>query len=302
MPQSALPVRVVNNAAVGNSFFVNYLTGSDDAPGNAQQPLASLLEAQSRATANNNDAVYLIGSARPTATITWAKNGVNLIGLTSPSNNGRARISPPSGAALFTPMMNVTSQGCSFLNLGTFYGFNDASAQVCWVEAGGRNYYGNCQIQGGGHATAAAQAGMRSITIAGEGENQFVGCTFGLDTISRATNANATLQFLTGTARNIFRDSTFQALSNLAGNCHVLAAAGGLDRYALFDRCAFINAIESTGIAMTAAIIADAAAGGAIILKDPISLGATNLATTGPVYAVGAAADANTTGIAIKMT
>src|SRR6185312_2873556 len=108
--------------------------------------------------------------------------------------------------------VNVTAQGCSFINIATFHGFANASAQICWAEAGGRNYYSNVQFFGMGDATAAAQAGSRSLTVAGNGENIFVDCTIGLDTVLRATNANASLEFLSGTPRNKFFDCVFQAL------------------------------------------------------------------------------------------
>ena len=50
------------------------------------------------------------------------------------------------------------------------------------------------------------------------------------------------------------------------------------------------------------AVTANAAAGGAIMLQNPMSLGATALATTGPVYVVGSTPVATTSGIAIKAT
>ena len=45
------------------------------------------------------------------------------------ADNGRARISTAAGltqaqVTAFHPMVNVTAQGCSFVNLGTFYGFD----------------------------------------------------------------------------------------------------------------------------------------------------------------------------------
>lgn len=286
----------------GNYWWVNESIGNDGYPGNTpQQPFATLARAQQVATASNNDVVFLVGTVHTTATITWAKDWVHLIGLTAPSDNSRARISA-SGSSVFTPLVNVTAQGCIFANFGTFHGFNDASAQICWAEAGGRNSYNGVQFLGGGNATAAAQAGMRSLTVAGSGENVFSECTIGLDTVTRATNANASLEFLSQTPRNTFRRCTFQALVSDASDVHVTVGAGGMDRYALFDQCAFINAIESTATAMSAAITANAAAGGAIILRDCISLGATAIATTGPVYIVGAVPTATTSSIAIKAT
>jgi len=312
MPQGALPARIVNSAAVGNSWFVNEATGSDSNPGNAQLPFATLDAAIAAAVANNNDVVYLIGSSHRSTTLNWNKNGVSLVGLAAPSDNDRARISVLGGltqaqVTALTPLVNVTGQGCSFVNLGTFYGFDGAltppTSSVCWAEAGGRNFYSNVQFLGGGDALMAALAGMRSLTVAGNGENLFVGCTIGLDTVVRATAANASLELKGGTPRNRFEDCVFQALCSLATDVHVLVGADGIDRYALFKGCVFNASVDSTGTALNAAVSADAAAGGSVIL-DPtcLSVGATAIATAGPVYGAAGALGATTWGIGIHLT
>lgn len=287
--------------AVGNSWFVNETTGNDTNPGTSASPFKTLTAALAAATSNNSDVVYVQGTIHISATLNWNKDNVSLVGLAAPSNNCRARISQ-TGSAVFTPLVNVTAQNCIFANLGTFHGFADASTQICWAEAGGRNYYSNVEFFGGGNATAAAQAGMRSLTVAGNGENQFVGCTIGLDTVVRATNTNASLEFLSGTPRNVFRSCLFQALVSDAADVHVTVGADGIDRYVLFDSCAFMNAVESTGTAMSAAITANASAGGAVLVQNAFSFGATALATTGPVYVTGNVPVATTSGIAIKAT
>jgi hypothetical protein len=209
---------------------------------------------------------------------------------------------------LFTPLVHVTGSECIFRNIGAFHGFDDASAQICWVEAGGRNQYFNCNFLGMANATAAAQAGGRSLTVGagGNGENTFNRCTIGLDTITRSA-ANASLEFLGDSPRNVFRQCIFPMLTSAATAMQVTVGAAGLDRWALFDGCSFINCIESTGVAINAAIIANAAAGGAILLTPTtISLGATAIATTGPVYFVGmnpgGANSASAGSIAIKAT
>lgn len=288
--------------AAGNQWFVDEATGSDTNPGTSEAPFATLTAALAAAVPNNGDIVYLIGTVHVTGTVAWNKDNVSLIGITAPSNNCRARISQ-TGSTVFSPLVNVTGQGCKFIDIGTFHGFNNASAQVCWAEAGGRNLYQNVQFFGGGDATAAAQAGMRSLTVAGNGENLFVGCTIGLDTITRATNANASLEFLSGTPRNVFVDCTFQALVSDASDVHITVGAAGMDRYALFKRCAFMNAIDSTGTAMSAAVTANASAGGSIVF-DPecVFLGANAVATTGPVYVAGPVPTATTSNRAVAAT
>jgi hypothetical protein len=317
MPQGPIPVRVTNSAAIGNSWFVNETTGSDTNPGTAVLPFKSLAKAQSSAVALNNDVVYLYGSCHLTATLNWAKNGVSLVGLSAPSDNARARIAPQSvangltqaQATALTPMVNVTAQGCSFVNISAFYGFDGSTitpptSSVCWAENGGRNFYSNVQFLGGGDVLMAALAGMRSLTI-GSDENLFIGCTVGLDTVQRITAVNASLEFLAGTssepARNTLRECIFQSWSGLTTNLHCLVTV--LDRYALFDRCSFFNAINSGG-GSTFAVAFTIVSGvhGSVLLQDCASVGSTVYATSGTIYVTGPVPTGNTSGLAVAAT
>ena len=295
--------QIANLSGTGNSWFVNATTGSDANGGSVSAPFATLTAAQNAAVASNGDVVYLTGTVHLTATLAWAKNDVSLVGLNSPSNNNRSRLSS-TGAVPFSPLVNVTGQGCSFINLGTFHGgfTTPAGSQVCWAEAGGRNYYSDVQFFGGGDAVAAALLGMRSITVGGQGENVFSNCTFGLDTITRATNANATLEFISGTARNVFYNPVFQSYCTLATDCHVLTAANGADRYQYMFDPIFANAVDSGATAMNAAVLwAGGAPAGGLILKGGVSVGATAVATTGPVYSNAGQANAAAV-VGVKIT
>lgn len=285
----------------GNYFWVNEASGSDGNSGGPQDPFATLSHALSQCTDGNSDVVFLVGTVHVTATVAWNKSFTHLIGLTAPSQNDRARISQ-TGSTVFSPLVNVTGNGCIFKNIGTFHGFNDASTQICWNDSGGRNYYENCQFLGMGDATAAAQAGSRNLTLTGSGESVFERCVIGLDTVVRATNANASLELLSGTARNVFRKCLFSSYCSDASDVHIEIAAGGMDRYLLLDDCQFHN---FGGTSLSAAITnAGGSPGGDVILTPTcISVGATALATTGNVF-VGqiSAAGAATTGIGILAT
>lgn len=284
----------------GNYWFVNESTGSDGNSGTASAPFATLTQALAKCTAGNNDVVFLTGTVHVSATVAWSKNNTHLIGLSAPCDNDRSRISQ-TGTTLFTPLVNVTASGCIFANIATFHGFNNASAQICWAEAGGRNFYQSCQFFGMGDATAAAQAGGRSLTVAGSGENKFYDCTIGLDTITRSTS-NASLEFLSGTPRNAFRNCIFQMLTSSASALHVTIGADGIDRYALFADCTLLNAVDSTSTTISAAVVANAAAGGSVIFQNAFSVGATAIATTGPVWGTGNIPTAATSGIAVHLT
>lgn len=288
---------IPGNPFGGSSFFVNEASGSDGNDGTVTKPFASLDAALAAATANSGDSVYLMGTSHRTSTLNWNKNGVNLIGLLSPSNNSRARISA-SGTTFFTPLVNVTGQGCRIENIATFYGFVDALASVCWAEAGGRNFYDGVEFFGGGNATGAAQAGMRSITIAGNGENEFDNCTFGLNTIDRNA-ANATLEFLAGNQRNIFRDAVFQMRATNAGAVHIKALTGALDREQVFTNPVLLNSIDSGATPITACCSVAADAGGAVVMLNPLALGAGKISAAGPVYVTGPVPNGGTSGLAV---
>lgn len=289
----------------GNYFWVDAANGSDGNTGGPQDPFATLTQAHAACLSGNNDVVFLSGTVHTTATLTWSKNQTHLIGLDAPSNSDRARISS-TGTTPFSPLVNVTGYGCQFRNIGTFHGgfTSPTGSQVCWNEGasgGGRNYYSRCQFYGGGDATAAALAGMRSLTITASDENVFEDCTIGLDTIVRATNANASMEVIGGSARTRMLRCIFQALVSDASDVHIKALAGAMDRYLLLEQCSLINVVDSSSTAMSAAITNAASA--SIILNNCISLGATAIATTGPVYINQiSAAGATTTGIAVKAT
>ena len=230
----------------------------------------------------------------------FGKDNVTYIGLNAPSQNSRARLSQ-IGSAVFSPLVSVTAQGCRFETLATFHGFANASTQICWSDSGGRNYYKNCQLLGMGNLTAAAQAGGRSLVINGSnGENLFEDCSIGLDTILRATGNNASLEIRGGSPRNLFRRCTFQANCSNAADVHVLIDSGGIDRYASFEGCKFINFTDGGGTTLTAALSVHASAGGVVML-DPtcMSVGATKLSADGPVYVGGAVPTGATSGLGV---
>ena len=124
--------------AIGNQWFVNEATGSDSNPGDAALPFYSLDAAIAAAVPNNGDIVWLTGTSHRTSTLNWNKDGVSLISMEAPSNNGRGRISS-KGTTPFSPLVSVSGQGCSFIGIGTFHGgFTGATgSQVCWASTGG---------------------------------------------------------------------------------------------------------------------------------------------------------------------
>ncbi len=278
----------------GKIFYCDPVNGLDTnngqlaAPSGAagQGPVQSLGAGYALLRSGFNDVLVLIGngtstaSARLAATFTWAKNAAHLVGICAPSQiSQRARIAPFTGAAqaAFANFFVVSGNGCLFSNLSWFHGFTaGVAASICLTVSGTRNAFVNCDIEGMGDATSAADAGSRNILISAD-ENFFYHCNVGLDTVSR-TNANASVEVKGGAARNIFENCTFLFYSGDGNTLGIYtAAAASMDRFLLLRNCMFINAVGSAATAMAALATLTAASGGVVAMKDCMTVGITKL-------------------------
>ena len=267
----------------GRYIFVNESTGSDGNQGTASSPLATLAQAQTMATANQNDVVFFTGTIHQTASLTWAKNQVHLIGLSDGIKRGkRARISV-SGSTPFSYLMDVSASGCLFANFGTFYGFSTtgATTPICWRDTGGRNMYDTVEIMGFGDATVstgtAVQTTARAMLINNNtGETTFRRCVFGVDTVQRNAT-NYTVEIAGGAPRLTFEDCDFESDLGSSGGAssHVLIGVDGIDRYCKFKSCTFMSDTLSSGTAMAQVFNVQAAAGGVVMLDHCTSFGCT---------------------------
>jgi hypothetical protein len=299
----------------GQSFFVDPANGSDLNPGtSASKAVDTLAAALALCVAGRGDIVYLIsdgsttGTARLTANLDWNKNNTHLVGVSSGVNiSNRSRIAPETAGLTFANFFTVSASGCLFQNLQWFHGFAlGAASAICLTVTGGRNAFVNCHIAGMGSTDGAdaQDAGSRNLKISGPGENQFVNCTIGLDTIAR-TVANASVEFAGGAPRNVFKNCRFLFFATGAGVLGVkVALAGGSDRWQEFDNCAFINAIKSgAGLAMTGVTILAANIGGLIYFRNCDNVGCgpwgSSDATTKAQIYVSGPITTNTTGIAL---
>ena len=273
-------------ATTGNVFYCDPVNGLDTnngqlaAPSGAagQGPVQTLQAGYNLLRNGFNDVLVLIGngqasgSARLAAAFVWSKNAAHLIGICAPSAvSQRARIAPFTGAAqaAFANFFTVSGNGCLFSNLSWFHGFNaGVAASICMTITGSRNAFLNCDFEGMGDATSAADAGSRSILISGGGqENYFGHCNIGLDTVQR-TNANSSVEIAGGGPRNTFENCTFPVDSSDGLQYMLLVAnAAGLDRWVFFKSCMFMNALGS-GSTILAALFHIVAAAGGIALLD----------------------------------
>jgi len=317
----------------GNWFFVDAVNGNDANTGAADSPLATIYVAYSKMVSGNNDVAVIVGnggttgtqrlsvanaqvadSTATTGTLTWAKNACHIIGQTAPTGVAqRARFAPPTGTytqATFGSgnFVVVTGSGCYFANFSLFNSFSTGGTnQICWTDSGGRNYYENVNFGGIADAASAADTGARSLKISGTtGENTFVNCTIGLDTVTRSV-ANASLEFAGGTPRNAFIGCNFPFQTSAAGVLGILGTgAACMDRWQKFIGCTFINNIKSTSTVMTVLTsLTNASPGGLILMKGATLVGIGEFGDTNGLantYVDGGAPTAATTGIAVNPT
>jgi hypothetical protein len=189
-----------------------------------------------------------------------------------------------------------------FYNVSTFHGYATNEAQVCWLDEGERNYYGNVSFGGFGSVLGADHVDSRALVIGaagtGRGEHTFEHCTIGLDTRTRGA-ANASVEFLGGSPRNVFRNCLFPMDRDAGEPTYILVGSGGIDRFAWFQDCLFHN--FGTTIAEVAGV--NASAGGNVVMQRCTSIGATSIRNgAGPVFVDGGVPTAATTGIAVQAT
>lgn len=289
----------------GNYFWVDGTSGSDGNTGGPTDPFLTLAAAHAACLAGNNDVVLFTNTNAITATLVWSKNKTHLIGLTPGNQNaGVASITGLAGT-VFTPMVSVTATDCLFQNIGAFHGYASATAQVCWIDTGGRNLYVRCKIVGMNQATAGAQAGGRSLVISGAvGENYFEECQIGNNLIARSA-ANASLEFLAASPRNIFRRCVFPIQTSSAAALFINVPAAGLADWNLFESCAYINNLKSAvaSTQMTVAVAMAAAANGLLLQQRCSLIGATKWGDTNGLlqqYVDGGPPTAATSGIAVN--
>jgi len=264
---------------VGNIYYVDPTAGNDTSNSGTSQndALATVYAAEDKCVSGQHDVVIIAptggtGRTAETKSIVWDKRFTHLIGSAAPvSLDVRAGMSFGSGAT--SPSMTISSNGCIFKNI-TMAQFNDVNVLVSLT--GNQNSFQGVHFAGMGNATTGDDTAGRCLVLTGAEENRFSDCTFGLDTVARSTT-NATVELASASTRNVFVGCRFVAYADNAGALFVKAAsAADVDRYAIFEKCLFHNAVNSAATTMTTAMSIHAAVGGTIILEDSWLHGATD--------------------------
>lgn len=273
---------IVGNPFVGNIYYVDANNGSDSAGGKSWEDAFKTLGVAENATTTNNYDVIIVApagtsSTSETATITWDKNHITVIGGCAPVHvSQRARIG--WGTDEVDPCITISGIGNQFKNMqwNTYQASNDVLVNL----TGDRNYFENIHFAGIGHTTAGDDATARCVTLNECSENLFVGCTFGLDTVTRtAANANIELIGAGGCERNRFENCTFVAYTDAADPLFVkFNGAYSAERYAMFINCRFLNATRAGSTTMDAVMDTGVSLNGVVWLEDCWQIGCTDWA------------------------
>lgn len=285
-------------------WWLEPAAGNDARSGKTlEQSLDTLAEAYSRLTTGKNETIYLVGDGATTGTarvdsaFTWAKSQSNLVGVTAPTLYSQlARIAPTSTATAFANFFTVSGDGNVFKNLQFLQDFGtDGDNQVALTVSGHRNVFQNCHIGG---IAKGSDAGGRCLKISGQ-ENLFENCVIGLDTIDRSA-ANASIEFLSGAARNVFRNCIFAIRATATTVLLVkVASAAGIGRFNLFEDCTVYNHGTHT---IAGLCTLPASAGGYLgfvraALLGPITGYGTDSTTRGQIYIIGPTDGSTTAGV-----
>lgn len=301
----ALGMGIMGGSAKG--WFVDPANGLTGNTGLKQDDaLASVGAAYAKTVDKQGDVIYYLndgnttGSSREaTIPLVWSNDNTHLVGCCAPvPMSQRARITPVATAALTAnPVLSVTGHGNSFSNVQiAHWGADTNGIAARGVDVtGNRNYFYNCQIVGIPNAHTGDEAAAADLKVTGE-ENMFERCYFGANTVTR-TAANCNILFDAAATRIHFKECFFTVYTDAADPVFVAAAgAGDIDREILFDNCTFYNPIGAGSTAMTGAFSVHASAGGDIVLKDCMIVGATDIeaADAANIYHLGSTWDAST--------
>lgn len=289
------------------AFFVDPANGTAGAGGLKQNDaLASVGAAYALTTDKKGDVIYYLndgntsGSSREaTIPLVWSNDNTHIVGCCAPvPMSQRARITPVSTAALTAnPVLSVTGNGNSFSNLQiAHFGADTNGIAARGLDVtGNRNYFYNVHVVGIPNDHTGDEAAACDLKVTGE-ENMFERCYFGVNTVIRS-QANTNVLFDSAATRIHFKECFFTLKADAATPYFVNApAAADIDREILFDNCTFYNPIGSGSTELTGAFSVHASAGGDIILKDCMIVGAANIeaADAANIFHLGSTWDAST--------
>lgn len=272
---------MIGQPVVGNIFYVDANAGSDTANNGTEfnKAFKTLGTAYAACTSFNYDVIIVAPSANAVTTeasITWSKSYITVVGATAPVYIGpRARIG--WGTSATSPCLAISGMGNRFINLKLVV---EEDVNVLVSITGERNYFANVNFAGICNTTTGDDTAARCVTITDAGENYFLGCAFGVNTVlNSAANALVELNGANSVARTKFEDCLFDIVCDNAGPRFVLfTGAYSSECWTWFKDCMFLNTRGGT-TTMTVGITVPASVNGRIILDNSWFLGVTDISS-----------------------
>jgi hypothetical protein len=268
----------------GNIWHVKPYSGSDSNKGDRpDRALKTLSQAQTLATADQNDIVLLYSESNTAAsttdyqssTLDWAKDGVHLIGVNSGSAwSQRSRVALISTYATASNLFTLSADNCYIANVAFFAGVADTSPTGCFKMTGDRNVVENCHIAGIGNDNNDI-AGAYSLFCDGVEESTFRRCKIGLNTIAAGSAANSEILFDTSCKNIEFDDCVIYRRVEHATNHPLVkfADATAMDEFILFNQCKFIHTAVNYGVTASSVFkFAATPTAGLVVLYYPIGV------------------------------
>jgi len=248
---NGLGLRTLSEATVYYVHSENPAASDNNQGTDPNFPMSTVEAGYARLTAGQNDVLVVVAQNTPypiAADFDWAKDFTHLYGVSPDLFGEGQRVRIEASAALdLTVTMTVSAKGAYFRNF-KMVNYNDAAADsgAILLDGANRCVFENVQIAGMLNGTAGARAGSYSLKLDGAEENQFVRCTIGLDTITRAA-ANAELVMEGVGYRNRFVQCEFKSLSVTAGKFLITLAVGNSPWVTQFEDCLFNNLNTGAG-------------------------------------------------------
>ena len=293
----------------GKTFYVDPTSGTVGAAATSWEAAEkSILGAYNKCVDGRGDTIYVQSRGSTSAattsyleeSLTWSKSGITVIGICASVLSPRARVANLSTSVNLATLITVSGSNNSFYNMQFCNAGSDAAALAAVTVTGERNYFENCHIIGGLHATPGAVVTCCSLFLNGAEECRFVGCTFGTDTIKNAA-ANAPVRFDGSCYRIELIDCQIRSWSDTAGHGGLkFQDASAIGRDLLVKNCVFMNFSENSPSALTAVLIGTAPTSGTVNIANCQAFGWAAWAAANDAYFIAnGAADNDAAGIAV---
>ncbi len=251
----------------------------------------SLSAAYAAMATNQNDTLLVFpGDHVSTASLTWAKDATNIVGVGSKNQRFQPSTLTTGGVRLtcttadVEEIIDITGNYVSMYGVGTFNSAASTSNKRD-IKISGRNFYAElCSFRGGnsstqtGNATAGIPIWVNSATAGGGNGMWLKSCAIGSSGNADRTKGPGCIYFEGGAAAGfnpVIEDCILSSRHSASSNqsCLVLLEANyAVDRELLFKGCTFYNFVENLASLMDYAIQDECATTHMIVIDPTCSM------------------------------